>query len=290
MRRKGRRRWVDAVVAGLAMLSASGLVRPALAATVAYTPVPLGTHEFGHLAHPDAIVAVAGADDVGWENPPEGNAFGPWSFDVAADGSVFLLDNNNNRLLLWERGRPGRIARTVPLPQDEIRGAADLAVGTDGTIYLSYLPQSPPDDRKRLRVCALSPTGKLLWTAPTDILYLNDRLRTVPDGSVYWEGTYDSKEPPNGWWTPVTTPDGDPLSLARQRAGSTPYQPMPDGLRFEAADVGEGPSHQWRFTLFDGHDQVAGAWRVTSEDDLGGTVDEPGMVDGDPVVTVDVAR
>jgi hypothetical protein len=278
------------VVAALATFCGTGLIGPALAATVDPTTVPLGTHRFGHLAHPDAIVATVGADGVGWDNPPEGSANGPWSFDVAADGSVFLLDQNNDRLLAWDPGQPDAPARAVPLPRDEIRVAADLAIGNDGTIYLSYLPTNPPDNRKTLMVCALTPAGKLLWTAPTDIAYLNARLRTVPDGSVYWEGTYDAKHPPNGWWTPVTSPEGAPLSLARQRAGATQYQPMPGGLRFEEAEVGEGSAHHWNLTLTDRNDRVVGDWRVTSDDDLGGTIDEPGMVEGHPVVVLEVAR
>lgn len=278
------------LVCGIASVITLGVALPSAAATTGWTDVSLGTHRFGHLTTPDAIVARVGADGVGWDNPPEGSANGPWSFDVAADGSVFLLDNNNNRLLVWDPGEPKAPSRTVALPTNEIRGAADLAVGSNGTIYLTYLPQKPRDERKTLRVCALSPSGKLLWTAPTDIAYFNSRLRTVPDGSVYWEGAYDSRKPPSGWWTPVTSPDGKPLSLERQRAGVTRYQPMPGGLRFEETVVGDGPTREWRLTLIDHDDRSVGAWRVTSDDDLGGTVDEPGMVGGDPIVMLEVAR
>ena len=254
------------------------------------TIVDLGTHGFGHLTRPDAIVARVGADGVAFEDPGEGPGQGPWSFDIAADGSIWLLDELNFRLLAWDPGKPESPARAVPLPRAEIGIAADLALGADGTIYLSYVPtnQGPA---QTLKVCALSPTGLLLWTTATDIQYFNSRLREVPDGSVYWEGAADTPDGErSGVWTPVTSRDGRPLSLSEQRAGSTPYQPMPGGLRFEEAEVGEGATHEWDFTLLDSSGREAGAWTVRSDDDLGGTIDEPAMADGLPVVTLEVAR
>ena len=127
---------------GAALILAGSLVWPASAFAVDDTDVALGAHRFGHLTPPDSIVANVGADGVGWDNPPEGSANGPWSFDVAADGSVFLLDQNNNRLLVWDPGNPDRPARTVSIPNDEVRIAADFTLGTDGTIYLTYLPRT----------------------------------------------------------------------------------------------------------------------------------------------------
>jgi hypothetical protein len=264
---------------------------PATAGAVDWTEVDLGIHEFGHLAVPDDIVAIAGPTEVGFENPQEGSSNGPWSFDVAADGSIWLLDQFNYRVLEWEPGRPDAASLTVPLPQEVIRIAADMAIGPNGTIYLSFVPVTPPDDREMLMVIALSATGNLLWTTPTDIQYFNSRLRMAPDGSVYWEGALDTDDSVvSGLWTPVTSPDGEPLSLDEQRAGSGRYQPLSDDLRFEAEEAGEGAEHEWDFTLIDQNDGVVGAWRVTSEDELGGTVDEPGTAGGDPIVTLGIAR
>jgi hypothetical protein len=51
---------------------------------------------------------------VGFFQPPKGMdgvALGPWSFDVARDGSIWLLDEVKHRLLVWRRGRPGRPGR-----------------------------------------------------------------------------------------------------------------------------------------------------------------------------------
>jgi hypothetical protein len=263
----------------------------AAAADIDWTDVDLGTHRFDHLTKPDAIVAQAGPDEVGFEQPEEGPGDGPWSFDVTPDGTVWMLDQIGQQILVWDPGQPDAPARSVPLPQEEMATAADMAVGVDGTAYLSYLPLNPPDDSENLRVAAVSSTGEVLWTEATDISVLNSRLRTAPDGSIYWEGTteIDGKDT-SGLWTPLTTPDGEALSIDEQRAGSSAYQPMPGDLRFEAVELGEEGSYEWDFTLLDETDQVVGAWRITSGDELGGTIDEPGMVDGDPIVVLGVAR
>ncbi len=282
MGRGARGLWGTAVVGAIALALAIAPGGDAVAATD-WKVVSLGRHQFGHLSTPDAIVAVAGADDVGWDNPPEGSQNGPWSFDVGADGAVWLLDQNESRLLAWDSDDPRHIARTVRLPTDVIRVAADLAVGADGTIYVTFLPATD-GERHTLHVAALSPSGELRWDADTDIEIFNSRLRIGPDGAVYWEGGE------HGTWTPVSTPDGRPLSLAEQRAGASKYQPMPGGLRFDERLVGEGDSAEWRFTLLDGGGRTVGAWRLTSDDELGGSVDEPGWVDGEPAVVVGVDR
>jgi len=286
------RRTISFAVLALALtvLFVGGFGRIPSARATNWTTVDLGTHRFGHLTRPEAIVARVGADGVAFDDPGEDIGVGPWSFDIATDGSAWLLDQGNSRLLVRDPGKPEGPARTVPLPQGEIHIAADLALGANGTIYVSYVPTSP-GPRKTLKVCALSPTGTVLWTTATDIQYINSRLREAPDGSVYWEGPTDTPDGVRtGFWTPVSSPEGHPLSLSQQRAGSTPYQPMPGGLRFEEVEVGEGAGHEWDFTLLDPSGHEAGAWRMTSEDDLGGTIDEPAMAHGLPIVTVDVAR
>ncbi len=105
--------------------------------------MPLGNHRFGHLRTPDAIAAHADAAEVGFYQPPKGAdglAYGPWSFDVAQDGSIWLLDEINHRLLVWQPGRPGHPAGKVALPVDPLERVADFAVAPDGTIYATYVP------------------------------------------------------------------------------------------------------------------------------------------------------
>jgi hypothetical protein len=185
------------VSATLVVRAAATIISPSL--------VPLGSHQFGRLRAPDAIVAHAGADDIGFWAPPagqDGAPFGPWSFDVARDGSVWLLDEVNHRLLVWQPGRPSQPARTVRLPQDPLERVADFAVGPDGTIYATYVPPPGPGP-KTLRLCALSPSGQVRWTAPTIDQIFNARLRIGPDGALYVVGGLEQAGT-HDYWTPLT--------------------------------------------------------------------------------------
>src|SRR5207237_9892701 len=67
--------------------------------------VRLGSHRFGDTRAPDAVVARAGAGSVGFENN-EQYQFGPQTFLVGRDGSVWLHDGINQRLLVWPAGHP----------------------------------------------------------------------------------------------------------------------------------------------------------------------------------------
>jgi hypothetical protein len=277
MRRGGR--LVVRVLLGLAPLFGVLGIPSALAAPTDPTPVDLAVHEFGHLASPEAIVAVAGPDEVGFDDPGEGSANGPWSFDVGVDGSVWLLDQVNNRVLTWSAGQPAHASRVVPLPAEEVRAAADLALGPDGTIYLSYLPQAP-NPRKTLQVCALSPEGDLLWTRDTDIKFLNSVVRAGPDGTMYWAPGFGTTD-----WTPFTTPTGQPLSLEEQRAGVRPDQPVSGGMGLSYEEVSE---HLARATLTNQNGAVLEAWEVASDTSLGGILATSGLLGGDPILTLGV--
>jgi hypothetical protein len=65
--------------------------------------VRLGSHRFGHTRAPSGIAARAGAGSVGFENN-ERYQFGPQTFLVGRDGSVWLHDGLNQRLLVWPAG------------------------------------------------------------------------------------------------------------------------------------------------------------------------------------------
>jgi hypothetical protein len=86
----------------------------AAAAAVRTDPVievALGAHTFGALTPAQAVVARVGPGGVGWVQEQEGASYGPGSFEVAANGAVWLLDEVNDRLLRW---RPGRRTRSPP--------------------------------------------------------------------------------------------------------------------------------------------------------------------------------
>jgi hypothetical protein len=271
------------LAAGLALV-AGGAVQPAAATSSVPPPVALGVHRFGHLRAPDSIIAHADPDEVGFSQPPKGQdgvAFGPWSFDVARDGSVWLLDEVNHRLLVWEPGRPDHPARSVRLPLDPLERVADFAVAPDHSIYATYVPPPGPGP-KRLRLCKLTPDGQVLWTAPTIVEIFNAPLRIGPDQAVYVHGAK-----PGHRWTALTTPAGRPLPVAEQRQRTNARQPLPGGLRLAIAHPSVG---ERRVTLSNEAGRVLRGWRVTSQDNLGAEVATPALVGGDPVVVVEVAR
>jgi hypothetical protein len=272
-----------ALAAGLALVL-GGAVQPAAATSTALLPVSLGVHRFGQLRAPDAIVARADADQVGFYQPPKGMdgvAFGPWSFDVARDGSVWLLDEVNHRLLVWQVGRPAGPARSVKLPVDPLERVADFAVAPDHTIYAAYVPPPGPGP-KTLRLAALDPGGQVRWTAPTTVEIFNAQLRIGPDNALYVYGGQ-----PGHRWTPLTTPAGRPLSVADQRRRTSPQQPLAGGLRLAASHPAPG---ERRVTLSDEAGRIVRGWRVTSRTQLGAEGATPALVGGDPVVVFEVAR
>jgi hypothetical protein len=273
-----------AVAAGLALVLGAA-VQPAAATSSVPPPVALGIHRFGHLRPPDAIVARADPDQVGFSSPPKGAdgvSYGPWSFDVAQDGSVWLLDEVNHQLLVWQPGQPNRPARTVPLPMDPLERIANFTVAPDHTIYATYV--SPPGPGpKTLRLAALTPSGQLRWTAETIDEIFNAQLRIGPDNALYMYGGR-----PGQWWTPLTTPAGRPLPVAEQRRRTSRQQPLRGGLRLAATYQAMGG--EWRLALTNQAGRTLGGWRVTSHSDLGALAGTPALVGGDPVVVLEVTQ
>jgi hypothetical protein len=271
------------IVAGLSLLMAGALLQPAAALSIALDKVPLGEHRFGDVRQPDRIVLKAGAGQVGWEQPPpgaDGTHLGPWSFDVARDGSIWLMDEVNQRLLMWRPGQADGPARTVALPDDPLERVADFAIAADGGIYASYVPP-PGTPEKTMRLAALTPAGKVRWTSETTNEIFNAQLRFGPDATLYFS------DPGTLAWTPVATPAGRPIPVAEQRRRTSKQQPLPGGLRLTPTRVSSG---QWRFTLADQDNTPLRGWQVTSKTELGGLVVTPALVGGDPVVTLAVAE
>ena len=273
------------LAAGLALVLGAAM-QPAAATASVPSPVALGTHRFGHLRAPDAIVARAGPDQVGFASPPKGAdgiSYGPWSFDVAKDGSIWLLDEVNHQLLVWPPGQPNRPARAVRLPLDPLERIANFAVAPDHTIYATYVPPPGPGP-KTLRLAALTASGKVRWTAATTDEIHNAQLSIGPDNALYMSGGHSGGQD----WTALTTPAGRPLPLAEQRHRTSPQQPLPDGLRLAGARQTGG--REWRFSLSDQDGRALRAWRVTSATDLGAVRGTPALVGGDPVVVVEVSQ
>jgi hypothetical protein len=263
---------------GLALILAGAAASSATAAPATWLPVRLGIHRFGHLSRPEAIVAKAGPRDVGFWIPEngEGPGIGPWSFDVAVDGSIWLMDEFNDRLLVWSPGHP-RHPRIFPL---SVPAPVDFALGRGNTMYVFSKPPGDPG-----WLYSITSAGKLRWKERTIVDIFNSQLRMGPDGALY----YYSPSPPDelGGWVPVATPAGRPISLAEQRRRASRHQPMPGGLRLVTNDISE---HRKEFSLLDGTGHAVRAWRVTSTTMLGLTLATSSMVGRDLVATVDVSR
>lgn len=273
-----------ALAGGLALVLGAA-VQPAAATSSVPPPVALGIHRFGHLRPPDAIVARADPDEVGFSSPPEGAdgvSYGPWSFDVAQDGSVWLLDEVNHQLLVWQPGQPNQPARAVPLPLDPLERIANFTVAPDHTIYATYIPPPGPGP-KTLRLAALTPSGQVRWTAATTDEIFNAQLRIGPDNALYVHGGQSGQG-----WTPLTTPAGQPLPLAEQRRRTSRQQPLPGGLRLAATHQAVGG--EWRFALTNQAGRILHGWQVTSQTDLGALAATPALVGGDPVVVLEVTQ
>ena len=286
-----------ATVAVLVLLAAA-LAQPAAAASIKWLVVQLGTHGFGHLRAPSAVVTHAGPQDVGFEcgkpsacqspePPTEGGCGcidvlpqGPSSFDVARDGSIWLLDIVNNRFVVWRRGQSVKPARVVAIPRNQ--GVGDFTLGRGGTIYLFA---TPPGAGQR-KLWSLTSAGRVRWQAPLTRALSNAhdaQLRIGPDGSVY---TVRREEGRGLTWTALTTRAGRPLPVSRQRAGSA-FQPLAPGLRLLETQPSAREIH---FALVDKANKVVRAWRVTSRTALGEVRAAPALVGGDLVAAVDVTQ
>lgn len=284
-----------AIILVLAAIAAAA-VHPASAASIRWLRIDLGTHRFGHLTRPDAVVARAGKSVVGFEcgkpsmcpgaqPSPDGDGCGcidtlgqgPTGLDVTADGTVWVFDGVKHRLLAWRPGRRAAPARSVRLPAD-VRDS-DFVVGRDGTIFAFGGNVS---GRPYLWLYALRQTGSIRWKAQSTIGSSQARLLLAPNGSVFAAGPGAAPT-----WTQLTTPAGRPLALAGQRARSGPLQPLGDGLRLSTTILS---SHEVHFALIDVSHRVVRAWRVTSR-----TTIEPGrisasLVGGDLVVALSLTR
>jgi hypothetical protein len=252
--------------------ASSQVIAVARVADVPTIEVSLGVHQFGKLIAPSAVVARVGADGVGWVQPGPGTRFsagiqrGPSSFEVAPDGTVWLLDQENSRLLGWPPGRPDRPTLTVPLPF--VPDA--FALGPNGTFYATeYTPGT-----NILRSVAAD--GRVLWQAPLAVMNVSGvRLHRAPGGVLY---AILSE------WTPVTTAAGTPLPLDQQRPLSANHQPLPDGgqlvLTVQSA-------RELTVSRVERTGQPVRTWRITSGTDIGMQENvRPALVGDDPVVTL----
>jgi len=262
--------------------------------------VRLGTHVFGQTHAPGTVVARARADQVGWQlsEPGQGPSFGPQSFAVGSDRSIWLHDSLNDRMLVWNAGAPDTIARTVPLPARTADN--DVALGPAGSIYVTS--GQGHGLGFRIVLSRLDSIGRPIWTsrlagdffgnAQSFVVGTNSSLRTGPDGTLHVLAAMAGLPGGEQGWMPVAAPGGTPYSRAEQlRRTHWPYQPVTGGLRlvsesYVPPDTDTAP-HEARFALVDRRGNVARSWRVLSRTDLSMNPTTPELVGGDPVVVLD---
>jgi hypothetical protein len=213
--------------------------------------VALGPHVFGRDRAPDErVVEAAWGSEVGEAGlaGSRGLGFvGPSSFDVAADGSVAVLDQVNRRVEHWSR-------MGVKSTSLEVSGGlADFALEPGGVMDVLEPPNrvSPAPILRSFRG-----DGTLRWAQR-----LSDRtwakLAAGPTGPVV-------QQQPSEQWLPVAE-HGAALDRATQAGRGRPGRPFANGREVVVERVGSG---ELRLAELAGDALVRG-WRILSATPLG---------------------
>ncbi len=203
-----------------------------------WTTVDLGTARFGRGRTPSSIVRELGWGRgdaaIGLDSGREQSRIGPSSFDVASDGSVVLLDQVNDRLVMMRRG-----ARPAHVPIDFSGGEGDIAMDDDGTMYVLDSAARP---MIRTFTAAGAPIAVGSLAEPTA-----DMIRIGPGGPLV------HSYPSEMWLS--TGPGRPPFAPDRQLASARPARSTDGGL---AVVVHASPS-EVKLALVRG-DRVERAW------------------------------
>jgi len=215
------------------------------------TEVVLGPHTFGRGRAPDErVVTAPWGSDVGEVGRAGSRALGfsgPSSFDVAADGTVAVLDQVNARVERWSRGG-------VEATNLEVSGGlADFALEPDGTMDVL----EPPNRTTPAPVLrSFRGDGSPRWTQR-----LSDRtwakLAAGPLGPTV-------QQQPSEQWLPVAE-HGAALDRPAQAGRGRPGRPFADGREVVVERVGAG---ELRLAELVGN-AVVRSWRITSATPLG---------------------
>ena len=213
--------------------------------------IALGVHVFGRDRAPEAHVVAAawgsGVGEAGLAGSRELGFAGPSSFDVAADGTVAVLDQVNGRVERWTRA--GVKATNVEVSG----GLADFALEPGGVLDVLEPPSraTPAPVLRSFRA-----DGTLRWAQR-----LSDRtwakLVAGPTGPVV-------QQQPSEQWRPVAEHDAALDRTAQARHGR-PGQPFAGGREVVVERVGVG---ELRLAEAMG-DAVVRSWRITSATPLG---------------------
>jgi hypothetical protein len=215
------------------------------------TEVTIGAHAFGRDRAPDErVVGAAWGSEVGEAGlvgSRELGFVGPSSFDVAADGSVVVLDQVNARAERWSGG--GVKATTVEVGG----GLADFALEPGGAMDVLEPPNrlNPASVLRSFRA-----DGTFLWAQR-----LSDR--TWAKLAIGQAGPVVQQQP-SEQWLPVAE-HGAPLGREAQGEHGRPGQPFANGHEVVVQRVG---SAELRLAELVSNAAVR-SWRITSATPLG---------------------
>ena len=266
---------VPLIVLGLLAVSVAagaGVVKPIV--------VQLGVHRFDRTST-GTIVARATPDQVGWQLPNgDVGGFGPQTFLVGRDHSIWIDDSLNNRLLVYRAPSPKTVARVVPLKF--ATADSEAALGPNGSIYTTRTLGRGSDHTYRLVLDRQTAAGKLIWETklPTIGGEFCGALRLGPGDTLFCVGPHET-------WMPVATAAGAPIAAAERRRRAGP-EPVAGGLHLVShmfAPV--GASQSVRFALIDRHGSVVRSWRIFSRSAIteARTLD---VIGREPVVVLDI--
>jgi hypothetical protein len=215
------------------------------------TEVSLGAHTFGNDRPPDERVVAAhwGSDvgEAGLAGSRDLGFSGPSSFDVAAGGTVAVLDQVNSRVERWSRR--GVRATNVGVSG----GLADFALEAGGSMDVLEPPNRliPAPVLRSFRE-----DGSARWTQR-----LSDRtwakLAVGPAGPIV-------QQQPSEQWLPVAE-HGAALGRPAQAERGRPGRPLANGRELVIERVGGG---ELRLAELEGN-TVGRSWRITSATPLG---------------------
>jgi hypothetical protein len=207
--------------------------------------IHLGSHRFGATRAADERLLDApwgsGLGQVGLGGSPGGLRTGPSSFDVAADGTVVVLDGGNGRLERWSRAG-------VSAVHADLDGAVDdLALAPDGSAYVLDGRGRPPLLRhlgRDGRILAAEPLAERTWS----------QVDMGPDGPIV-------QQEPSEQWLRVAPGLGRADETRSGRVG----RPLADGSELVVLRTGVGELRVARVV----GGGVRAAWRIVSETPLG---------------------
>jgi hypothetical protein len=215
-----------------------------------WTTVDLGIHGFGSTRAPDSVLVKSpwgtSENELGLNNGREQSRIGPSSFDVAADGSVIVLDQVNHRLAHYGSGK------VEHFPIEFRGGEGDVALGNDGTAWVLDAggPQGHVADVRGYDAAGHL-VGRAGLAAP-----MGEMLRTGPNGPLVH--SY-----PSEMWLPVAT-GRTGHTAAQQVNGARAGRPVVGGREL----VVRASPEEARFALVAGKNVIS-AWRVVSRTNLG---------------------